>query len=69
MKPERQNSEANASLRTLITRERWIEIGRIFFVALLTFVYWQKFLPLRVLLGAVAVLSGSAAGPFLYTLF
>jgi Zn2+/Cd2+-exporting ATPase len=39
----------------LITRERWVEIGRILFVAILTLLYWQQLLPLGVLLAAVAV--------------
>ncbi|MEO8494253.1 MAG: cation-translocating P-type ATPase [Planctomycetota bacterium] len=43
------------SLSALLTRERWIEIGRIVFVGLITLLYWQQLLPLSVLLGAVAV--------------
>ena len=33
---------------------RWIEVGRILFVGLLTLLYWQKILPLQGLLFAVA---------------
>lgn len=39
----------------LITPERWIEIGRILLVGILTFLYWRQILPLQVLLVAVAI--------------
>lgn len=44
-----------SSFSELITRERWIEIGRILLVGLLTFLYWRQVLPLQVLLVAVAI--------------
>ncbi len=46
--------EAN-SLMSLITRERQIEIGRIILVGVITFLFWQKFVPLSVLLVGVAI--------------
>ncbi len=52
--PTRQPPAAT-SLSVLLTRERWIEIGRIVFVGLITLLYWQQLLSLSVLLGAVAV--------------
>lgn len=44
----------STSLRMLITRERWIEIGRIIIVGFITFLYWRGILPLPALLTAVA---------------
>src|SRR5882762_11801231 len=44
-----------SSFSELITRVRWIEIGRIVLVGLLTFLYWRQVLPLQVLLVAVAI--------------
>ncbi|MCZ2153209.1 MAG: cadmium-translocating P-type ATPase [Bryobacterales bacterium] len=37
-----------------MTRERWVEIGRIIFVGVISLFYWQNLLPLPVLLVAVA---------------
>lgn len=44
----------STSLQMLITRERWIEIGRIIIVGFITFLYWRGILPLPALLTAVA---------------
>lgn len=38
-----------------MTRERWIEVGRILFVGVITFLYWQHILSVQVLLVAVAI--------------
>lgn len=46
---------AKPSFLAFITRERWIEIGRILFVALITFLFWQGFVPLVVLLIAIPI--------------
>lgn len=43
------------SLRTLLTRERWLEIGRIAIVGSITLLYWQSLLPLPVLYAAIAL--------------
>lgn len=54
MKPV-ETTQANPSFRALITRERWIEIGRILLVGLITLLYWQGVLPLPVLLIAIPI--------------
>ena len=46
---------SSSSFSGLMTQARWIEVGRILFVGLLTLLYWQKILPLQGLLFAVAV--------------
>ncbi len=46
---------SSSSFSGLMTHSRWIEVGRILFVGLLTLLYWQKILPLQGLLFAVAV--------------
>ena len=46
---------AKPSFWALINRERWIEIGRILFVAFITFLFWQGFVPLVVLLIAIPI--------------
>jgi heavy metal translocating P-type ATPase len=43
------------SLQELMTRTRWIEIGRILLVGLITLLYWQGFLPLPVLTATIAL--------------
>ncbi len=40
---------------TLLTRERWIEIGRIVLTGALALLFWQGLVPLEVLWGAVAI--------------
>lgn len=49
------NAVSSSSFSGLMTQKRWIEVARILFVGLLTFLYWQKTLPLQALLFAVAV--------------
>src|SRR5215203_2577901 len=44
----------NPSLRALITRERWVEIGRIVIVGVITLLYWRGFLGLPALYAAIA---------------
>ncbi|MCA3234243.1 MAG: cadmium-translocating P-type ATPase [Cupriavidus sp.] len=39
----------------LMTRERWIEVGRIALTGLIAFLYWQQLVPIEVLLAAVAI--------------
>ncbi len=46
-------SQAGSSFRTLLTRKRWIEIGRIVIVGVIAFLYTRDVLPLWVLLGAI----------------
>ena len=44
-----------ASTANLMTRERWIEVGRIVFVGVITLLFWRTILPIQALLVAVAV--------------
>ena len=46
---------AATSLYTLLTRERWVEIGRIVLTGLIALLYWQELVPLQALWVAVAV--------------
>lgn len=46
---------ADSSFRALLTRERWIEIGRILGVGLITLLYWRALVPFPILLMAVAI--------------
>lgn len=39
----------------LMTRERWIEVGRIALTGLIAFLYWQQLVPIEVLWAAVAI--------------
>jgi Zn2+/Cd2+-exporting ATPase len=43
-----------SSLRALLTRERWFEIGRIVIVGIITLLYWRNVLPLPALWLAIA---------------
>ena len=43
------------TLMALMTRERWIEVARIFVTGLVALLYWQGLVPIEVLWGAVAV--------------
>lgn len=45
---------AGGSLADLMTRHRWIEVGRILFVGAISFLYWRNLVPILVLLVAVA---------------
>lgn len=47
--------ENAASLAVLMTRERWIEVGRLALTGLIAFLYWQKLVPLPVLWAAIAI--------------
>jgi len=47
-------SNPGSSLRTLLIRERWIEIARIIIVAIVALLYAAEILPLGVLLIAIA---------------
>lgn len=44
----------HTSIRALLTRERWFEIGRIVIVGFMALLYWRGFLPLPGLYAAVA---------------
>ena len=44
-----------SSLRALMTRERWIEVGRILFTGIIALLYWQARVPVEVLWAAVAI--------------
>lgn len=44
-----------SSWRALMTRERWIEVGRIVLVGVLCLLYWQQLLPLPVLFVGIAI--------------
>jgi len=50
--PARRESQ---SLSALLTRDRWIEIGRIVVTGVVVLLYWRGLVPLPVLLAAVAV--------------
>lgn len=53
--PGEPASPSGVSFANLMTRERWIEVGRIVFVGVITFLYWQHILSVQVLLVAVAI--------------
>ena len=44
-----------SAVMTLMTRERWIEVGRILFTGLMAFLFWRELIPIQILWGAVAV--------------
>jgi len=44
-----------ASLRALMTRERWLEVTRIVFTGLIALLYWQGRIPVELLYVAIAV--------------
>lgn len=46
---------AGPGIMSLMTRERWIEVGRIVLTGVIALLYWQKLLPLYVLWAAVAI--------------
>ena len=46
---------SQSSNSELMTQERWIEIGRILVVGVLTFLFWRQLLSLQMLLVAVAI--------------
>ena len=48
-------SGAPASLRTLMTRERWIEVGRIGLTGAIALLYWRQIVPVELLWAAVAI--------------
>ena len=51
-----QQPDAGApTLSALMTRERWIEVGRIVLTGLIALLYWQQLVPLQVLWAAVAI--------------
>lgn len=49
------SSPPASSLSVLMTRERWIEVGRIVLTGLIALLYWREMVPLEVLWFAVAV--------------
>ncbi len=51
----RSPGTATPGLWTLMTRERWIEVGRIVVTGLVALLYWRQLVPLYVLWAAVAV--------------
>ena len=53
--PSYMGAAEQPSWRMLMTRARWIEIGRIAFMALMAFLYWRAWLPVPVLWASVAV--------------
>lgn len=46
---------AATSLRDLMTRERWIEVGRIILTGLIALLYWRELVPIELLWIAVAI--------------
>jgi len=48
-------ASAPSSLSVLMTRARWIEVGRILVTGLVALLYWQQAVPLPVLWAAVAI--------------
>ena len=52
---EPSSSRTASSLSMLMTRERWIEVGRIVLTGLIALLYWREMVPLEVLWLAVAV--------------
>ena len=44
-----------ASLRVLMTSERWLEVGRILFCGSMALLYWQQIIPVQLLWAAVAI--------------
>ena len=44
-----------SSLRALMTRERWTEVGRIVLTGVIALLYWQALVPVEVLWAAVAI--------------
>jgi len=43
------------TLLSLMTRERWVEVGRILLTGLIAFLYWRQLIPVQVLWVAVAI--------------
>ncbi|MEO7912088.1 MAG: cation-translocating P-type ATPase [Roseiflexaceae bacterium] len=54
-RPSPAAPDNSASLSVLMTRKRWIEVGRILLTGLSAFLYWQHLVPLQVLWAAVAI--------------
>lgn len=52
---EPSSSRPASSLSVLMTRDRWIEVGRIVLTGLIALLYWREMVPLEVLWFAVAV--------------
>ena len=52
---EQHPVEAGTDLLALMTRERWIEVGRIVLTGLVALLYWQKVLSIEILWAAVAI--------------
>jgi len=48
-------STADTSIWSLMTRERWIEVGRIVLTGLVALLYWRQLVPIQVLWAAVAI--------------
>ena len=46
---------ATSDLLAFMTRERWIEVGRIFLTGLVALLYWQQLVPVQILWVAVAI--------------
>ena len=46
---------SQSRLQTLMTRERWIEVGRIVFTGLMALLYWRQMIPVQILWAAVAI--------------
>ena len=51
----KQLESGTPTLADLMTRERWIEVGRIVLTGLIAVLYWQQLVPLQVLWVAVAI--------------
>src|SRR5215212_7808320 len=50
-----QSNTLKSSYGSLLTPDRWIEIGRIILVGLISLLYWQQVVPLPVLLVAIPI--------------
>lgn len=53
--PADVTASSQITWRSLMTGERWVELGRIVFVGGLTFLYWQQLLPLWALFATIAI--------------
>jgi Cd2+/Zn2+-exporting ATPase len=53
--PRLSRAPASVSFADLMVRDRWIEVGRILFVAVIAFLYWRNVAPIQVLFAGVAI--------------
>lgn len=53
--PADVTASSQITWRSLMTGERWVELGRIVFVGGLTFLYWRQLLPIWALFATIAI--------------